>query len=113
MAVNIPPPLVDLLNKVEPGQCIITFAVPLRIFRVISVDANYNSFRAEQLVRTNKDAFNPKGTWRTLSVHGSKVPWQAFTLALAATHKAQAELRNKLLEAQREAQQAAQRIIRP
>jgi hypothetical protein len=111
--MNIPQPLMDLLNKVEPGQRVMAFAVPLRVFRVICVDETYNSFRVEQLVMTTKSAFNPRGSWRTLSMHGGQVPFQAYPQALAASHKAQNDLRNKLLKGQLESQQAASRIIRP
>lgn len=110
--INIPQPLIDLLHKVDPGEQIMTFAVPLRIFRVVAVDETYHSFRVQQLVRTNKDAFNPRGTWKTLSLHGGKHPWDSYTSAFAAAHKAQADLKTKLLKVQRESQQAVQRSIR-
>ena len=113
MVANIPQSLIDLLHKVDPGEIIMTFAVPLRIFRIVAVDDTYHSFRVQQLVRTNRDAYNPKGTWKTLSLHGGKRPFDAYAQAIAAAHKAQADLRNKLIKAQQSSQQAVQRIIRP
>lgn len=97
-AKTLPQPLIDLLNKCEPGQRVMLFAVPLRIIRVTATDDNMKCFRVEQLVITNKDPQKPCGNWATLSTHGSEVPGQSWQVACEAAAKAQAELKAKLIK---------------
>lgn len=92
----LPQPLIDLLNKCEAGQRVMMFMVPLRIVRVLATDEQMRCFRVEQLVITNKDVQNPRGSWQTLSVHGSEVQGQSWAVACEAAVKAQAELKAKL-----------------
>lgn len=110
--MNIGPVLADLLNKVEPGQQIITHGVPLRIFRVTAIDESFRTFRVEQLVMHNRDPHNPRGFWKALTTHGGAGPWDSYTDAFAAMCKAQTHLKAKLTKIQRERQQSM-RIIRP
>ena len=95
MAVNIPPALVELVNKVEPGRIVYAHFVPTRIIRV-TVDVNFCTFRVEQLIRTNRDNMKPMGSWRTLSTHGSETPGQMLQTAMSAARDAQQELIRKL-----------------
>lgn len=94
----LPQPLIDLLNKCEPGQRIMLFTVPLRIIRIIATDEHMKCFRVEQLIITNKDPQRPFGNWATLSTHGSEVPGQSWSVACEAAVKAQADLKAKLLK---------------
>ena len=90
-------PLIDLLNKVEnPAHRIMLFTVPLRIVRLISTDESFKTFRVEQLIITSKDPSNPRGTWNTLSTHGSEQPGGAYHDAVEAAIAAQTNLRRKL-----------------
>jgi hypothetical protein len=86
--LNIPPPLVDLLNKTEPGWIVFAHMVPTRIFRVAAHET-FKTFRVEQFTRTNSDNMNPQGTWFTKSTHGSDVPGQMLKTACDAATKAQ------------------------
>jgi len=106
MAINIPAPLVELLNKVDPGYVTFAYMVPTRIIRVIA-DVSFRTFRVEQLVRTNRDNMKPQGTWRTLSTHGSETPGATLGDAMNAAREAQIKLAGKL-----KARQPG-RIVRP
>lgn len=94
----LPQPLIDLLNKCEPGQRVMLYTVPLRIIRIIATDDQMKCFRVEQLVITNKDPQKPHGNWTTLSTHGSEVPGQSWAVACEAAVKAQADLKAKLMK---------------
>lgn len=95
---HLPQPLIDLLNKCEPGQRVMLYMVPLRIVRILATDENMKCFRVEQLVITSKDVQNPRGAWQTLSTHGSEVPGQSWAVACEAAVKAQADLKAKLIK---------------
>lgn len=114
MAVNIPGPLVELLNKTEPGFFCLMHAVPTRIFR-ITVNTQFLTFRVEQLNRSNRDDFNPKGSWVTLSTHGSEVPGGMYDAAFQALKKAQRSFQQKMAKklAARFGGKPNARIIRP
>lgn len=91
-------PFADLLN----AQCalprrIMCFTLPLRMIRVVAQDESMMTFRVEQLVLTNKDRLNPKGTWTTLSTHGGQAFMGTYMLALEHAVKAQSELHRKLV----------------
>lgn len=98
----MPKPLVDLLNKVTPPHKIMMFTMPLRAIRVVAIDDEFKTFHVEQLVITNKDMQNPKGSWTLLSAHGNPQPGQAWGVATEAALRAQVRLREKL-ERKREA----------
>jgi hypothetical protein len=95
MPVNIPSPLVKLLNRVDEHYIVVCHFVPTRIIRVTAHES-FKTFRVEQLVRTNKDNLQPQGTWRTLSTHGGEIPFEAFPSVMNAAKKAQDDLREKI-----------------
>jgi hypothetical protein len=107
MAVNISPAMVGLLNRVDDGYVPFAFMVPLRVVRVIA-SINFKTFRVEQFVRTNKDNFEPRGSWHTLSTHGSETPGAMLNTAMQAAAKAQADLRAKV-----ERKYAKKKLITP
>lgn len=93
--MNIPQALADLLNKADPGFVVFAHMMPTRIFRVVASDGSHPdkpafcTFRVEQFTRTNKDNLNPKGSWHTLSTHGSPTPGEMLDTAFQAAIKAQ------------------------
>lgn len=91
-------PIIDLLHKVDsPKQKIMLFTVPMRMIRVVATDSeSFKTFRVEQLLLTSKDVHNPRGSWNTLSTHGSETPGASYQDAVEAALKAQVNLRNKL-----------------
>lgn len=93
--MNIPQVLADLLNKTDPGFIVFAHMIPTRIFR-IAAHENFCTFRVEQFTRTNKDNFNPKGSWHTLSTHGSETPGAMLDAACKAAMKAQSDFIGKL-----------------
>jgi len=93
--MNIPQALADLLNQTDPGFVAFVFAHPTRIFRV-SAKQDFCTFRVEQFTRTNKDNMNPRGSWHTLSTHGSEMPGMMLDTACKAMIKAQFDFINKL-----------------
>lgn len=97
-------PLADLLNKVDAPARVMGFAWPSRIIRVTTTDESYRTFRVEQLILTKNDPHNPRGTWNTLSTHGSERPGESYPVALEAACKAQSDLRAKLLKRRAERQ---------
>ncbi len=105
MAVNIPPPLVELLNKSEPGFILFCHAWPMRVIRV-SASVDFLTFRVEQLILTNKDRANPKGTWHTKSTHGGQVPGEALKVAMEHFLRAQNSLRAKITRQVQQVQKA-------
>lgn len=102
-------PIIDLLHKCEPNQKVMLFTVPIRMIRVVATDTTFKTFRVEQLLLTNKDVHNPRGSWNTLSTHGSETPGAAYQDAVEAALKAQVTLRNKL--AQRQAARQPQLLV--
>ncbi len=94
MAGNIPPPLIELLNKVDPGFITFAYMLPTRIIRVVA-STNFKTFRVEQLVRTNRDNMKPQGTWRTCSTHGGEMAGAALSDAMNAAREAQVRLVGK------------------
>lgn len=102
-------PLIDLLNKVESPARIMLFTVPLRAIRVIAIDDEFKTFHVEQLVLTNKDPHNPRGSWTLLSTHGNPKAGQAWGVAVGAALEAQKTLRHKL--AQRQAARRPQLLV--
>ncbi len=93
--MNIPQALADLLNKTDPGFIAFAFSHPTRIFRVAAA-VDFKTFRVEQFTRTNKDNMNPKGSWHTLSTHGSETPGMMLDPACKAMLKAQKDFIGKL-----------------
>lgn len=102
-------PLIDLLNKADPGQKVVAFMVPLRIIRITATDETCGTFRVEQLNITGKDPNNPRGAWATLSTHSNPVPWGAYKTAFDAAAKAQNDIRTKL----QKKMAAQQKLVRP
>lgn len=98
MTTMMTKPLLDLLHKCDsPKQKVMLFTVPIRMIRVVATDsASFKTFRVEQLLLTNKDVHNPRGSWNTISTHGSETPGAAYQDAVEAAIKAQHELRRKL-----------------
>jgi hypothetical protein len=94
--MNISPGLASLLNQVDPPFRVFCHMVPLRVVRV-TTDENFCTFRVEQLVRTNKSNIDPKGSWRTISTHGSPKPAYMLREAMNAAVKAQHDLRAKII----------------
>jgi hypothetical protein len=92
---HLAPALIELLNKAEPGFIPYAFMVPLRVIRV-SADLSFRTFRVEQFVWSNRNHADPKGTWRTLSTHGSETPGVMLDTAMQAAFKAQKDLHHKL-----------------
>lgn len=84
-----------MLNKTEPGFVVFAFMIPTRIFRITRSE-NWKTFRVEQLTRTNKDAFNPQGSWHTLSTHGSELPGKMLDTACKSALQAQVDFRHKM-----------------
>lgn len=80
--------LADLLNKADPGFVVFAHMMPTRIFR-ISASENFCTFRVEQLTLTNSDRLTPKGSWRTLSTHGSDAPGAKLAETFLVAQKAQ------------------------
>jgi hypothetical protein len=109
MAVNIPPPLVNLLNKVDAGYIVFAHFVPMRIIRVIASE-NFKTFRVEQLVLSNADRLNPHGAWTTLSTHGSETAGMMLETAMKAAKEAHDRLRGKLVKKMQ--QRAAKGMVR-
>jgi hypothetical protein len=64
--MNIPQALADLLNKVDDGWTVFAHMIPTRIFRVVARN-DFCAFQVQQFTRTNRDNFNPKGTWHSVS----------------------------------------------
>jgi hypothetical protein len=96
MAVSqLPPALITLLNKTDAGYIPYAFMVPTRVIRVIATE-NFCTFRVEQLIRHNSNNLDPKGTWSTLSTHGSETPGMMLNAAMKAGFEAQNKLRAKL-----------------
>ncbi len=93
--MNIPHALAELLNKTEPGWFVFAHMVPTRIFRIIATE-NFCSFRVEQFSRTNKDNFNPRGTWRTISAHTDQIPGRMCQTACNAAIKTQNDFISKM-----------------
>jgi hypothetical protein len=109
--VNLPPSLTELMNKVDDGYVVFAHFVKLysagpgrigwmRFIRVIAT-TNFQTFRVEQLVRTNTDNFNAQGTWRTLSTHGGQTPGEMLDTAMQAAAAAQARLAAKIVARKR------------
>jgi len=103
--MSIPQPLIDLINKTDPNfiafahGCVVspgphahTVFLPLRI----SASLDFKTFRVEQLIRTNKDPHNPRGSWSTLSTHGSETEGQMLRTACEAFFKARHDFIEKL-----------------
>jgi hypothetical protein len=91
--MSIPQPLIDLINKTDPNfavfvhGCVVspgpnakTVFIPIRL----SVSLDFKTFRVEQLIRTNKDNYNPQGSWSTKSTHGSETPGAMLRTACEA-----------------------------
>lgn len=95
MSVNIPQPLIDLLNKTDHGYVVYAHMVPTRIFRIVRSE-NWCTFRVEQLHRTNRDNLSPKGTWATVSTHGDAQPGAMLQTACLAAKKAQEDFQIRL-----------------
>ena len=93
--MNIPQALVELLNKTDESFIVFAHMVPTRVFRVCA-SLNFCTFRVEQFTRTNKDNFNPKGSWHTLSTHGSETPGAMLDTACKAAMAAQKNFIGKL-----------------
>lgn len=90
-------PLEALLNKCDSTARVIAHAVPTRILRITQVDTEGLTFRVEQLVEHGGfGGAAPKGEWKTLSTHGSKVAGQSLGVAFEAMWKAQKDLIYKL-----------------
>lgn len=92
--------VVDLLHKCEPNQRIMMFAMPSRIVRVVAADESLKTFRVEQLVITNSNPHDPRGTWTTLSTHSGPKEGAAYHDAVKACVAAQDQLRRKMQEQQ-------------
>lgn len=114
----LPPSLVELMNKVDDGYIVFAhFVKPfitgprrlgwMRFIRVIA-SKNFQTFRVEQLVRTNSDNFKAEGTWRTLSTHGGETPGGMLETAMLAAKAAQDKLVGKLA-----ARGKVRKIMRP
>lgn len=89
-------PLLDLMHKVEANQKIMLFMVPARMLRVIATDDSFKSFRVEQLIITNKNAQNPRGSWNTISTHSGPQAGGAWGVACKAASEAQTTLLHKM-----------------
>jgi hypothetical protein len=92
----VSPALEALLNKTDENYIPFAFMVPLRVIRIIA-DRTFRTFRVEQLIFTNKNPSDPRGSWRTLSTHGSETPGAMLETAMRAAQKAQNDLRGKLV----------------
>jgi hypothetical protein len=103
--MSIPQPLIDLINKTDPNFIGFAYALvvspganPKTVFLPIriSASADFKTFRVEQLVRTNKDNYNPRGSWTTLSTHGSETGGQMLRTACEAFFKSRKDFIDKL-----------------
>lgn len=106
-----------LLNRVEPGQRIIMFMVPTRVFRIIQTDETAHTFRVEQLVQHTPPGHpSPMGEWKSVTTHGNPIEaWTALMgAAVPAACEAQQNFIHKLKQRMHKREQAdRQRIIRP
>jgi hypothetical protein len=108
---QVTPAIEALLNKCEPGNRIIAFAVPTRIIRMVQVGEDALTFRIEQLVEHGGFGTpNPKGAWTTLSSHSSdkKIPGESLGPAFGALIQAQ-----KILVARLTAKMKARNGVQP
>lgn len=99
---------IDLLHKVESPHRIMLFCVPTKCIRLVTIDETFRTFRVEQLVITNNSMHNPRGTWTTLSTHGSETPGASYMDAFKAAEKAQQDLIRKV-----QRQQQKKRLVMP
>jgi hypothetical protein len=95
---DIPPHIAVELHKLDkPEQTIVCFAVPTRVIRIVQMDDSAKTFRVEQLVwSVPPPHLNCRGTWRTVSTHGSETPWESYPFALNALREAQQLLASKI-----------------
>jgi hypothetical protein len=97
-------PMLDLMHKTDANHKIMLFMVPARALRIVATDDSFMSFRVEQLVITNKDPHNPRGSWNTLSTHSGPQPGAAWNVACQAAAEAQQTLLHKLQQRRANAQ---------
>ena len=93
--MKIPQALADLLNKTDEGFICFAFMWPAKVIRVIA-KKDFTTFRVERFTRTNTDNADPKGSWHTLSTHGSETPGMMLDPACKAMLKAQKDFIGKL-----------------
>ena len=103
--MNIPPALVNLLNKTDEGFICFAFMWPAKVLRV-TAKADFTTFRVQRFTRTNRDNADPKGSWHTLVTLGDEVPGMMLGRAMEAAMKEQKDL------IERE-ERKAQRIMTP
>jgi hypothetical protein len=90
MSASVPPGIIALLNKVEPGYVVFAHCIYFRV-RVIASE-NFKTFRVEQLRLTSKDRLDPKGAWSTVSTHGSETEGVMCAPAMEAMFEVQKRL---------------------
>ena len=110
--LNVSAGMTALLNKVDPGHICFCHMVPARIIRVIATET-FQSFRVEQLVRTNRDDDNPTGTWRLLSLHSSDIPGMKLSDAMMDAGERQKKLISQLNERLEQRFPTPRRLVRP
>lgn len=95
---DIPPHIAKELHKLDNDrQTIICFAVPTRVIRIVQMDHDAKTFRVEQLVwSVPPPSMNCKGTWRTVTTHGSDKPWESYPHALNSLREVQQLLVSKI-----------------
>lgn len=101
-----------LLNKTDDGHICFCHMVPTRILRVTASDT-FQSFRVEQLVRTNRDDNDPTGTWKLLSLHSSDTPGMKLQDAMFDAAAKQEKLISQLNERMEAKFPTRKQLVRP
>jgi hypothetical protein len=104
--------MVKLLNRTDDDHICFCHMVPTRVIRV-TASKTFQSFRVEQLVRTNTDNDNPTGTWKLLSLHSSDTPGMKLQDAMLDAAARQNKFISQLNERMEQRFPTSKGLVRP